>query len=81
MKKFLLTALIISVLAVSSLIAKTTSYTITLNAYVPEKVTFEATEDGYQVNSNVSDVNYGFFDEQGNETDAYGASVFNVVAS
>ena len=34
MKKFLLTSLIISVLAVSSLVAKTTTFTITLNAYV-----------------------------------------------
>ncbi len=81
MKKFLLTSLIISVIAVSSLVAKTTTFTITLNAYVPEKVAFEATEDGYQVNSNVSDVNYGFYDNDGNETDAYNASVFNVVAS
>lgn len=81
MKKFLLTALIISVIAVSSLIAKTTSFTITLNAYVPQKVVFEATADGYQVNSNVSGVNYGFYDKQGNETDAYSATVFNVVAS
>ncbi len=81
MKKFLLTSLIISVIAVSSLVAKTTTFTITLNAYVPEKVAFEATADGYQVNSNVSDVNYGFYDNDGNETDAYNASVFNVVAS
>jgi uncharacterized protein YxeA len=81
MKKFLLTTLIISVIAISSLVAKTTSYTITLSAYVPEKVTFEATADGYQVNSNVADVNYGFYDSEGNETDAYGATTFNVVAS
>ncbi|MGH4038098.1 MAG: hypothetical protein ACRQFF_09680 [Sphaerochaeta sp.] len=79
MKKFLLTALVLSVITVSSLVAET--FTITLNAYVPEKVSFEQTADGYQVNSNSDSVEYGFYDAQGNETDAYGAKTFNVVAS
>lgn len=80
MKKFLFTALIISSFALSSLIAKTTTFTITLKAYVPERVTFQATDNGYTVNSNVSDVSYNFTDANGNSTDAYNASVFNVVA-
>ncbi|MCK9190359.1 MAG: hypothetical protein M0P10_02265 [Sphaerochaetaceae bacterium] len=80
MKKFLLTALVISAIAVSSLTAKT--FTITLVAYVPEKVTFEQTDNGgYEVNSNSDSVDYGFYDSEGNSTDAYNASVFNVVAA
>ena len=78
-REFLLTALVLSVLTVSSLAAKT--YTITLNGYVPEKVSFEETEDGYEVTSNSQAVEYGFFDAQGKATDAYGAQTFNVVAS
>lgn len=80
MKKFLITALIISSFALSGLIAKTTTYKIILKAYVPERVTFQATENGYTVNSNTSNVSYDFTDANGNSTDAYNASVFNVVA-
>jgi hypothetical protein len=79
MKKFLLTLLILTAIAASNLTAK--SYSVTLNAFVPEEVTFEQTADGYQVNSNSLTAEYGFFDAHGNETDAYQAEVFNVVAA
>ena len=79
MKKFLLTLLILTAIAASNLTAK--SYSVTLNAFVPDEVTFEQTADGYQVNSNSPTAEYGFFDAYGNETDAYQAKVFNVVAA
>jgi Skp family chaperone for outer membrane proteins len=80
MKKFLLTLLMISAIAVSSLAAE--SFTITLVAYVPEKVVFAETENGgYQVNSNSTLTQYSFNDADGNTTDAYNASTFNVVAA
>jgi Skp family chaperone for outer membrane proteins len=79
MKKLLLTVLIISALAISSLAAK--SFTITLVAYVPERVVFAETDDGgYEVNSNSTLTKYDFCDAQGNITDAYNATTFNVVA-
>jgi hypothetical protein len=80
MRKLLLTVLMISAIAISSLAAE--SFTITLVAYVPEKVVFTETEDGgYKVNSNSVLTQYGFCDEQGNPTDAYNATTFNVVAA
>lgn len=80
MKKLLLTVLMISAIAISSLAAK--SFTITLVAYVPEKVVFSETEDGgYEVNSNSTLTKYDFYDAEGNTTDAYNAKTFNVVSA
>ena len=79
MKKLLLSLLVISAIAISSLAAE--SFTITLVAYVPEKVVFAETENGYQVNSNSTLTQYSFNDADGNATDAYNASTFNVVAA
>lgn len=78
MKKFLLTFLMISVIVISSLVAE--SFSITLVAYVPEKVVFTETDNGYSVDSNSSLTKYNFYDAEGNSTDAYNAAVFNVVA-
>lgn len=79
MKKFFLTLLMISVVVISSIAAQ--SMSVTLCAYVPEKVAFEETANGYTVNSTVTSASYGFYDNNGNQTDAYNASFFNVVAN
>lgn len=75
-KAFLLLALLITI--ISSIAAN--SITVQIVAYVPEKVTFETTNDGYKVNSTSEKISYNFYDAHGNETDAYNAAVFNVVA-
>ncbi len=81
MKRFLLTTLLICFIGINNLVALNYSYTIIIVAAVDEIIAFEATDNGYQVVSNVADADYGFYDGQGNETDAYNASVFNIVAS
>ncbi|MBK5200472.1 MAG: hypothetical protein JJE21_02955 [Spirochaetaceae bacterium] len=81
MMKFFTVAIILTVISLNSIFAIQPSYTIILVASVLDNVEFEATDKGYQVKSNVSYANYTFYDVKGNETDAYRASVFTIVAT
>ncbi len=76
-KKVLLLALIL-LTTVFSLTAK--SVTIRIAAYVPEKITFEQTDNSFEVKTNMDNVKFDFFDSEGDVTDAYGANVLSISA-
>jgi hypothetical protein len=78
MKKFLAISAVIVVMAISSISARNVNFV--LEAYVAESVVFEVTTDGYRVNSNTPNVDYGFYDLDSNITDAYNAKIFTVVS-
>lgn len=54
---------------------------IRLVAYVPETVTISQTSKGVDVNVNTQNASYGFYDGNGNLTDAKNASVFMMTAT
>jgi hypothetical protein len=76
-KKVLLLALIL-LTTVFSLTAK--SVTIRIAAYVPEKITFEQTDNSFEVRTNMDNVRFNFFDSEGDVTDAYDADVLSISA-
>jgi hypothetical protein len=76
-KKVLLLALIL-LTTVFSLTAK--SVTIRIAAYVPEKITFEQTDNSFEVKTNMDNVRFDFFDSEGDVTDAYDADVLSISA-
>ncbi|MGD1815889.1 MAG: hypothetical protein ACPKNR_02545 [Pleomorphochaeta sp.] len=76
-KKVLLLALIL-LTTVFSLTAK--SVTIRIAAYVPEKITFEQTDNSFEVKTNMDNVRFDFFDSEGDITDAYDADVLLISA-
>lgn len=79
MKKFLVAAMFIAVLAISTASAGNVNFV--LYGYVVEKVAFVETNNGYFVDSNSKDVTYGFYDLDSKSTDAFNAKVFTVVAT
>jgi hypothetical protein len=46
-----------------------------------QRVLFEIAADFYYVNLNTPNVSYSFYDFDSNETDAYNAKIFTVVAA
>ncbi len=61
-----------------SLAAKTV--TVRIAAYVPEKITFEQTDSTFAVKSNMNNMSYDFYDQDGYSTDAQNAQVLSISA-
>jgi len=78
MKKKVLLLTLILLTTVFSLTAK--SVTIRIAAYVPEKITFEQTDNSFEVKTNMDNVRFDFFDSESDITDAYDADVLSISA-
>jgi hypothetical protein len=79
MKKYLLAFLMVLILSISSIMAG--SQTFTIDAYAPQKITFEETSNSFIIKSNTFNFDYGFYDAVGNLTDASNAVVLSIVSA
>ncbi|NCC70353.1 hypothetical protein EOM09_02115 [bacterium] len=78
MRKTFTLLLLVLITTMFSLTAK--SITVRIAAYVPERITFEQTEDSFSVNTNMSNIEYGFYGMDGSLTDAQSADVLAITA-
>ena len=54
--------------------------TVRIYAYVPERITFEQTTDTFTVNSNMNNVEYGFYNYSGFAVNPEDADVLSIRA-
>ncbi len=73
-------ALTILVLLTSMFSLSAQTLTVRIAAYVPEKITFEQTDDSFEVKSNTNNVEYGFYNNSGSLVSASNADVLAISA-
>ena len=78
MRKAFITLVLVLLTTMFSLTAK--SVTIRIVAYVPETITFEETDSSFSVKTNMSNVDYGFYDQSGSLTSPQAADVLAISA-
>ncbi len=72
--------LILLVLFIVMLSLNAETITVRIYAYVPERITFEQTADTFTVNSNMNNVEYGFYNNSGFAVNPEDADVLSIRA-
>jgi hypothetical protein len=78
MRKAFILLVLVLLTTMFSLTAK--SMTVRIVAYVPETITFEETDSSFSVKTNMSNVDYGFYDQSGSLVSPQAADVLAISA-
>jgi len=78
MRKALTILVLVLLTAVLSLTAQT--MTVRIQAFAPERISFEQTDDSFSVKTNMSNVEYGFYSNDGSLVNPESATVLAISA-